>query len=97
MNENKQQRQQIRASDIVCNNNALKKKNANIRSVLWPGLVGALRPLKGEKKSVHLLGGSKGVINLSWNFYAMRSLVLAGHFRNISGHLFTWLVGGSFQ
>ena len=30
-------------------------------------------------------------------FYAMRSLVPVGHFRNISGHLFTWLVCGSFQ
>ena len=29
--------------------------------------------------------------------YAMRSLVPVGHFRNISGHLFTWLVCGSFQ
>ena len=27
----------------------------------------------------------------------MRNLVHAGHFRNISGHLFTWLVCGSFQ
>ena len=27
----------------------------------------------------------------------MRSLVLAGHFRNIFGHLFTWLVCGSFK
>ena len=27
----------------------------------------------------------------------MRSLVPFGHFRNISGHLFTWLVCGSFQ
>ena len=27
----------------------------------------------------------------------MRSLVSVGHFRNISGHLFTWLVCGSFQ
>ena len=27
----------------------------------------------------------------------MRSLVPVGHFRNISGHLFTWLVCGSFQ
>ena len=30
-------------------------------------------------------------------FYAVRSLVPVGHFRNISGHLFTWLVCGSFQ
>ena len=27
----------------------------------------------------------------------MRSSVPVGHFRNISGHLFTWLVCGSFQ
>ena len=27
----------------------------------------------------------------------MRSLVPVGHFRNISGHLFTWLVYGSFK
>ena len=27
----------------------------------------------------------------------MRSLDPVGHFRNISGHLFTWLVSGSFQ
>ena len=44
-----------------------------------------------------LWGGSKGVINFPWIFYAMRSLVPVGHFRNISGHLFTWLVCGSFQ
>ena len=43
-------------------------------------------------------GGSKGVINFPWIFfYAMRSLVPAWHFRNISGHLFTWLVCGSFH
>ena len=29
--------------------------------------------------------------------YAMQSLVPVDHFRNISGHLFTWLVCGSFQ
>ena len=44
-----------------------------------------------------LWGGSKGVINFPWIFYAMRSLVPVGHFRNISGHLFTCLVCGSFQ
>ena len=44
-----------------------------------------------------LWGGSKGVINFPWIFYAMRSLAPVGHFRNISGHLFTWLVCGSFQ
>ena len=30
-------------------------------------------------------------------FFAMQSLVPVGHFRNISGHLFTWLVCGPFQ
>ena len=44
-----------------------------------------------------LKGGSKGLINFPWIFYEMRSLVPVGHFRNISGHLFTWLVCGSFQ
>ena len=47
-----------------------------------------------------LWGGSKGVINFPWIFFfffAMQSLVPVGHFRNISGHLFTWLVCGSFQ
>ena len=42
-------------------------------------------------------GGSKGVINFPWIFYALRSLVPVGHFQNISGHLFTLLVCGSFQ
>ena len=46
---------------------------------------------------IRLWGGSKGVINFPWIFYAMQSLVPVGHFRNISGHLFTWLVCGSFQ
>ena len=32
-----------------------------------------------------------------WIFYAMRSLVPVGYFRNISWHLFTWLLCGSFQ
>ena len=41
--------------------------------------------------------GSKGVINFPWIFYAMQSLVPVGHFRSISGRLFTWLVCGSFQ
>ena len=44
-----------------------------------------------------LLGGSKLVINFAWIFYAMQSLVPVGHFWNISGHLFTWLVCRSFQ
>ena len=41
-------------------------------------------------------GSSKGVINFPWIFYTMRSLVPVGHFRNISRHLVTWLVCGSF-
>ena len=45
-----------------------------------------------------LWGGSKGIISFPWLFfYAMRNLVPAGYFRNISGHLFIWLVCGSFQ
>ena len=36
-------------------------------------------------------GGSKGVINFPWIFYAMRNLVTVGHFWNTSGHLFTCL------
>ena len=44
-----------------------------------------------------LWGGSKGVINFLGFFYAMRCLVPVGHFRNVSGHLFIWLVCGSFQ
>ena len=34
---------------------------------------------------------------LSLHLYPMRSLVPVEHFRNISGHLFNWLVCGSFQ
>ena len=49
------------------------------------------------RKSGTLRGGSKGVINFPWIFCAKRSLVPVGHFRNISGHLFTWLVCGSFH
>ena len=44
-----------------------------------------------------LWGISKGVINFPWIVYGMRSSVPVVHFRNISGHLFTWLVCGSFQ
>ena len=44
-----------------------------------------------------LWDSSKGVINFPWIFYAMQSLVHVGHFQNISGHLFTWLVCRSFQ
>ena len=40
----------------------------------------------------------KWVVNFPWIFfYAIRSLVPVGHFRNISGQLFTWFVCGSFQ
>ena len=40
----------------------------------------------------------KGLLTfLGFFFYAMRSLVPVRHFRNISGHLFTWLVFGSLQ
>ena len=41
--------------------------------------------------------GSKGVIHFPRIFYAMQSLVPVGHYRNISGHFFTWLVCRSFQ
>ena len=34
---------------------------------------------------------------LSLHLYPMRSLVPVGHFPNISGHFFTWLVCRSFQ
>ena len=47
--------------------------------------------------SNRLWGGSKGVINFLWIFYAMRSLVPVGQFCNISRHLFTWLVCVSVQ
>ena len=50
-----------------------------------------------EASCAWLWGASKRVINFPWIFYAMRSLVPVGHFRNISGHLFIWLVCGSFQ
>ena len=40
----------------------------------------------------------KGLLTfLGFFFSAMRSLVPVGHFRNISGHLFTWLVCRCFQ
>ena len=39
----------------------------------------------------------KGLFTFLGFFYAMRSLVPVGHFRDLSGHLFTWLVCGSFQ
>ena len=47
--------------------------------------------------AARLWSGSKGVINFPWIFYAMRSLVPVGHFRNRSGHSFTRLVCRSFQ
>ena len=43
-----------------------------------------------------LWGGSKGFINFPWISYAVWRLVPVGHFRNISGHLLTWLVRGCF-
>ena len=39
----------------------------------------------------------KGLLTFLGFFNAMRSLVPVGHFLNISGHLFTWLVYGSFR
>ena len=39
----------------------------------------------------------KGLLTFLEFFYAMQSLVPVGHFWNISGHLFTWLVCRSFQ
>ena len=68
--------------------------------VPWYGLttscLGNQDPRRWEERG--LWGGSKGVIHFPWIFFfAMRSLVPVGHFRNISGHLFAWLVCGSFQ
>ena len=54
------------------------------------------RGTRARRRS-YLWDASKGVINFPWIFYVMRSLVPVGHFRNISGHLFTWLVRGSLQ
>ena len=39
----------------------------------------------------------KGLFTFNGFYYAMRSLVPVGYFRNISGHLFTWFVCGLFQ
>ena len=39
----------------------------------------------------------RGVLTFLGFFHAMRSSVPVGHFRNTSGHLFIWLVCGSFQ
>ena len=39
----------------------------------------------------------KGLLTFLGFFYAMRSLVPVGHFQNMSGHLFNWLICGSFQ
>ena len=55
----------------------------------WLALVGFVR---------RVWGSSKGFVTfVGFFFYAMRSLVPVEHFRNISGHLFTRLVCGSFQ
>ena len=43
------------------------------------------------------LVGSKEVLTFLGFFYAVRSSVPVRHFWDISGHLFTWLVRGSFQ
>ena len=52
-------------------------------------------------KSSHIMGwfqrGYQLSLDLKKIYYSMRSLVPVGHFRNISGHLFTWRVCGSFQ
>ena len=55
------------------------------------------RPLILVSLLVICVGWFQRVINFPWIFYAMRSIVPVGHFWNISGHLFTWLVCGSFQ
>ena len=39
----------------------------------------------------------KGLLTFHGFFYAMWSLVPVGHIKNISRHLFTWLVCGSFK
>ena len=39
----------------------------------------------------------KGLLIFLGFFYPMQSLVPFGHFRNVSGHSFIWLVCGSFQ
>ena len=44
-----------------------------------------------------LWSGSKRVLKFRVVFLTVQSLVPVGHFRNISGHLFAWLVCGSFQ
>ena len=67
-----------------------KKSKRKILSLLLSHQVLSPSPLT-------LWGGSKGVINFPWICYAMQSLVPFGHFQNIFGHLFTWLVCGSFQ
>ena len=60
-------------------------------------LTTAVRTKEFTSSSLLLWTGSKGVINFPWILYAMQSLVPFGLFRNISGHVFTWLVCGSFQ
>ena len=53
--------------------------------------------LRTQKWKFRLWDGSKVFIHSSWIFYAMCSLVPVRHFRNISGHLFTRPVCGSFR
>ena len=60
-------------------------------------LTTAVRTKEFTSSSLLLWTGSKVVINFPWILYAMQSLVPFGLFRNISGHVFTWLVCGSFQ
>ena len=57
-------------------------------------LTTAVRTKEFTSSSLLLWTGSKGVINFPWILYAMQSFVPFGHFRNICGHLFTWLVCG---
>ena len=72
----------------------------NCRWQVTPKHAYAFDPTKTQwaDYAVQAWGGSTGVINFPWIFfYAMQSLVPVGHFRNVSGHLFTWLVCGSFS
>ena len=69
-----------------CNAPYLKK------TTFWP----SDEPTAAHCKHInisYLWGGSKRVISFPWIFYAMQTF---GHFRNISRHLFTWLVCRSF-
>ena len=62
---------------------------------------GELRVSNAGLPGQRVWGGSKGVNNFVsiflFCFGCNASLVPVGHFRNISGHFFTWLVCGSFQ